>query len=157
MKFSDHFLLKHKKAVLWLESNRFTVAYEVWQLWMWDRNRDLTFVGIPAVVPKAISPYLSETLLIALSWQAGRLRAEPSWRTGSKSADLSLPPVKGSQFPPPAFFSLSSLLFAPCAASDSAFSSKTAPGISYHSLPLQTSPLLLGKDRAFGDSMQRGL
>lgn len=34
---------------------------------MWDRNRELTFVGIPAVVPKAISPYLSETLLIALS------------------------------------------------------------------------------------------
>lgn len=67
MKFSDNFLLKYKKTVLWLESNRFIDAYEVWQLWIWDGNRELTFVGIPSVVPKALTPYLPETSFTAFS------------------------------------------------------------------------------------------
>lgn len=67
VKFSDQFILKHKNTVLWLESNRFTDAYEVQQLCTGDRNMEHTSVGIPSVVPKAVAPYLSETLLRAPS------------------------------------------------------------------------------------------
>lgn len=67
VKFSDQFISKHKNTVLWLESNRFTDAYEVQQLWIEDKNMECASVGIPSVVPKAVTPYLSETLLDAPS------------------------------------------------------------------------------------------
>lgn len=79
--------------------------------------------------------------------------------TGSKSADLSLPPVKGSQVSSISL-SLWVLYYLYVALFQSALSNKTkpiAPCIFYPSPPLQASLGLLVKDHTFGDSMQRGL